>query len=298
MSEILSSIRGVLQTQLFEISGTPINLATLVLFTIILGASLAVSRILQRGVKHFLRVRGVEDVGSIGVTTRLVHYAVMMVGLGIGLNTLGINLTALFTAGAVFAVAMGFAMQQIVQNFVSGLILLTERSIKPGDVIEVEGRMVRVTRMDIRATIARTLEDEDLIIPNNQLVQSTVKNYTLRDPYFRIRVDVGVIYGSDMKLVFETLEETARSLAWISPEREPRVLMTAFGSSSVDFQVSVWVEDPWNLMTYRSQLHDAIWWALKNVGVTIAFPQLDVHFDPPVMKAIETVGEPAGREDA
>jgi small-conductance mechanosensitive channel len=291
MNDVLQAIRDVLRVQLFSVADTPINIATLLVFGVIVVVTLFFSRFLQRGNRHFLQRRGVKDEGTIRATSRLIHYMVLFGGLGIGLNTMGINLTALFAAGAVFAVAVGFAMQNIAQNFVSGVILLLERTIKPGDVLEVNGTMVKVMEMSIRATVARTLDDEDLIIPNSILVQSTVKNYTLRDPQYRIRVPVGVVYGSDMERVERVLNETARSLTWRFAEKEPRILMTAFGSSSVDFEVSVWIEDPWNVRRAVSDLHTAIWWALKDANVTIAFPQVDVHLDPPVMDTLAAIGK-------
>src|SRR4030095_8726722 len=102
----------------------------------------------------------------------------IVVGLTLALHLAGIKLGAVFAAGAVFAVGLGFAMQNIAQNFVSGVILLVERSIEPGDVIEVNTQVVRVHQMGIRATLVRTLDDEDMIVPNSILVQTTVKNYT------------------------------------------------------------------------------------------------------------------------
>ena len=197
MNEFFASVQEILRIQLFTVSGTPINIATVVVFMLIVGGTFLVSFLVQRAVMHFLRRRGIENKGTLAASSRLIHYLIIIGGVGIGLHNLGINLTALFAAGAVFAVAIGFAMQNILQNFVSGIILLVERTIKPGDVLEVDGRIVRVEHMSIRATIARTLDDEDIIIPNTSLVQATVKNLTLRDMSFRIRIPVGVSYGSD-----------------------------------------------------------------------------------------------------
>ena len=135
------------------------------------------------------------------------------------------------------------------------------------------------------------LVNKDLIIPNSILVQSTVKNFTLRDPQYRIRVPVGVVYGSDMEVVDRVLRETARALPWRLADREPRVIMTAFGSSSVDFEVSVWIDDPWTVRQAKSDLHTSVWWALREANVTIAFPQVDVHLDPPVMETLAAMGK-------
>ncbi len=217
------------------------------------------------------------------------RYVVLVVGLAIGVHSLGINLTALFAAGAVFAVAIGFAMQNIVQNFVSGVILLAERAIKPGDVLEVDGRLVQVRDMGIRATVARTLDEEDIIIPNSQLVASSVKNYTFRDSLYRLRATVGVTYSSDMARVREVLEATAAKIDWRSAAQAPRIFLNDFADSAVVWEVSVWMDNPWQMSRRRSELNEAIWWALKEAGIVIAFPQVDVHFDPPVSASLEAL---------
>jgi small-conductance mechanosensitive channel len=141
----------------------------------------------------------------------------------------------------------------------------------------------------MRATHARTLDDEEIIVPNSVIAQSTVTNYTMRDSFYRLRCPVGVTYGSDMALVRRTLEGVARTTEWRSPTKEPVVLMTDFGSSSVDWEVSVWIDDPWQFRRRRSALNEAIWWALQEAGITIAFPQLDVHFDPPVVRGLQAL---------
>jgi small-conductance mechanosensitive channel len=280
------SVKELLQTKLFDIAGTQINIITVITFFLILVAAWIGSVMVRRAVVLYFHRKGIKDAGTIGITGRLIHFIVIAIGVGLAVRTIGINISALFAAGALFAVGVGFAMQTIAQNFVSGIILMVERVIKPNDILHVEDQMVKVMGMGHRAIIARTLDDEDLIIPNSIFVQSTVKNYTLRDQLYRIRVVVGVVYSSDMRLVRQTLEECARDLPERSREKDPVIFMKEFGSSSVDFEVSVWLDDPWLTRGARSKLHEAIWWALKDAGITIAFPQVDVHFDPPVEESL------------
>ena len=148
-----------------------------------------------------------------------------MVGLALALHLAGIKLGAVFAAGAVFAVGFGFAMQNIAQNFVSGIISLIERTIKPGDVLEVGPQIVKVMKMSIRATIVRTLDDEDIIVPNSTLVQSNVKNYTLEDNLYRVKVKVGVSYESDLKQVRAVLTKAATDLPGRDAAYPPRTLL-------------------------------------------------------------------------
>jgi small-conductance mechanosensitive channel len=286
VSEILTGLHDILAVKLFTLGGTPVHVATVVTALGIILVAFWVSSAVQGGTRRYLTMRGVKDEGSIGVTTRLVHYLVMAAGLGLALDMVGVNLATLFAAGAFLAVAIGFAMQNILQNFVSGLILLVEHTIKPGDVIEVENRMVRVTKLGIRATVGRTLDDEDIIMPNSTLVQGTVKNYTLRDRLYRIRSTVGVAYSSDLDLVHRTLQGAVDAIDWRETTHDPRVLLIGFGSSSVDFDVSIWIEDPFGMSQALSRLNFIVWDALRDAGVSIAFPQMDVHLDPSVEAAL------------
>lgn len=280
LNELASVISSWLDFRLFEVGGTSVTGASVATFLVVILLSFWVSRAVQRIAVGVMHRSGLTHEGTVATTQRLLHYGVMIVGLAVALQSIGISLATVFAAGAVAAVAIGFALQNILQNFVSGLILLGERSIKETDVLEVEGSTVRVVRMGARATVARTREEEELIIPNGTLVQSTVKNLTLTDQIYRVRTRVGVSYSSDMHKVEEVLTATAASLPDREPSRDPVVFMIEFGDSSVVWEVSVWAADPWRAPLTRSDLNKAVWWGLKDAGITIAFPQMDVHFDP------------------
>ncbi len=282
----------MLATELFSFSGTSITGSTLLVFAAIVVVTFWFAGFLQRASERMLVRRGAKDEGTAGVISRLLRYMILVVGISAGVHNIGIDLSALFAAGAFFAVAMGFAMQNIVANFISGVILLAERVIKPGDVLQVDDQVVRVTDMGIRATVVRTLNDEDLVLPNSMLVQSTVKNFTLRDRLYRLRVVVGVEYSSDMRQVRKVIEKSLSGLAWRSKKREPVLLLADFGASSVDFEASVWIEDPWNSRKRQSDLREAIWWALEEAEITIAFPQVDVHFDESVTANLGKIASP------
>lgn len=258
------------------IAGTPVSPATVIVVVAVLIVTWASSRAARRGTEQAMARYGIDDDGTVRVTQRLVHYMVMAMGFGVALQTAGIDLSALFAAGAVFAVGFGFAMQNIVQNFVSGLILLVERSIRPGDILEVEGEIVRVVDLGIRATRVHTRDADDLLIPNSVLVQNTVRNLTSGSSHHRIKVVVGVAYESDLDVVFSVLEAVAAQQT--HPDGPaPEVRLASFGSSSIDFEVFTWVLDSWNENGARSNVRRAIHGAFKGRGVVIAFPQLDLH---------------------
>lgn len=276
----------LLDFRLFNIGTTPVTVATAIAFAGVLLVAYVLSRLLQKTVERILRLQSVE-IGSIRVARRLAHYAVMALGLAVGMQTVGINLSALFAAGAVFAVGLGFGMQNIAENFVSGVILLIEHTIKPGDVLEVQGEVVRVRQMGIRATIVRTRNEEELIVPNSKLVQSAVKNYTLGDPLYRVRAQVGVSYSCNVPQVRQLLEQCGEKFPDRVGSPHPVVQIKAFGNSTIDFEVSIWVDRPWDGPLIQSKLLEAMWLTLTEHHVTIAFPQLDVHFDPEIQKTLD-----------
>jgi len=280
------AIRDALSAQLFVIGNQPITASTLFTVVFILVLTVWVSRLVRRLFEGFAKRRGGRP-GVVGTISGLMHYSILVIGFGIALGTAGIDLTALFAAGAIFAVGLGFAMQSIAQNFVAGVILLTERAIKPGDVLVVEDQVVRVVDMGIRASIAQSRDGEDLIIPNAVLIQTTVKNFTLKESNFRIRASVGVAYRSDMNEVRATLEAVAAEVSkhWSVSDRKAQVIITGFGDNSVNWEVAIWMNDPWEARPALSDLHQALWWALLEKDITIAFPQLDVHLTPKLEQA-------------
>ncbi len=275
----IESAKEYLTFEFFKIGATPVTVMSLFTFAVILAVTLVASRLIQRTIRKMLSGSELADGGGLGNALRLVHYAVLLIGIGIGLDTMGISLKAVFAAGAIFAFAIGFAMQNIAQNFVSGIILLIERTIKIGDVLEVEGEIVRVTHLGIRATTARTRDETEMLIPNSTLVGSTVKNYTHQDSTFRLRVPVGVAYETDIPGAMEALKSAGESIDWNLRAQNPKVLLLDFADSSIILELSVWIDDPWMARFHYSELRVLVWRTLKKHNITIAFPQLDVHFD-------------------
>ena len=276
--DFISAVQRVLDVRLFEVGGTTVTVASVVTFVVLVIATFWFSKLVQRVVGRMLDRGGVRERATIALVQRALHYVVLIAGVAVAFQTVGISLTTVFAAGAVVAVGVGFALQNILQNFVSGVILLAERSIKETDILDVNGRIIRVEKIGTRATVARTRDDDQMIIPNSDLVQSVVTNYTLGDMVHRVSSQVGVSYASDMGRVKKVLADAAYGVASRLRTRDPVVLMEDFGDSAVLWKVSIWSEDPWAVPLLRSHLNEAIWFALKDAGITIAFPQVDVHF--------------------
>jgi small-conductance mechanosensitive channel len=143
----------------------------------------------------------------------------------------------------------------------------------------VFGIMVWLNSIGIRHKFVRTKNDSDILIPNSLFVQGKIANYTRRDSFCRVWTAVGVSYSSDLRQVREVLEGICSNFNRPSSQYSPVVLLTEFGDSSVNYKVFVWTEDPWNIRTLKSKLNEDIWRGLKEAGIELAFPQLDVHLD-------------------
>jgi small-conductance mechanosensitive channel len=278
--DLADAFFAIWNAELSEIGGRPVKFSGIVILIAVVAATIAGSNVLFKFAVRALGDRGVGTSGTVGVLLNLGRYVVIVLGLAVGLSTAGIDLTALFTVGAVFAVTIGFALQNIAQNFVSGVILLVEGAIQPGDVLEVEGRVVRVVRIGIRSTVVQSMDDEDMILPNALLAQGTVKNLTMRNNFQRVRVTVAVAYASDLDEVHEVLYRAAASVQAADLELQPLVLLQEFADSGINFDVLIWVNDPWASPRVRSALRLAVWRALRDAHITIPFPQVDLHVDP------------------
>ena len=236
-------------------------------------------RILFKAIDHHYKKSDDRNKDDIRIYKRISRFFLWTLGILIALHVVGINLSSLFTTSGLLAVALGLSLKSILENYVGGLIIKSDDSIKHGDVLDIDGQMVRVKSIGIRATVVRTKDDSDILIPNSLLVQGKIGNYTHRDNLCRLWTSVGVSYSSDLKQVREVLEEVCRSFDGLSAQHAPVVLLTDFGNSSVNYQVFIWIEDPWNARSVKSKLNETVWWALKAAGIEIAFPQLDVHLD-------------------
>ena len=281
-----STLGQLLELHMFTIGSVELTPGRLLLTALTVLLTFAISRLFRRATTRAFNMRGVTDQGRIGVTNRLVHYTVLLLGFSMSLEAMGVHLSALFAAGAIFAVGLGFALQNIVQNFVSGVILLIERSIKPMDVLKIDGEVVRVEQMGIRATVVRTRDEEEIIVPNGMLVGSAVKNYTKGDRDYRIRAAVGVHYKSDMAQVEQALLKAAKAMPGPAHLKKPVALLLNFGDNSVNWELSIWTRNPWSVLVTRSQLNMLIWNVFKEEGIEIAFPQLDLHLDQSVLDAL------------
>ena len=207
----------------------------------------------------------------------LTYYAMVLLGLLVALAAAGFEMSQFAIVIGALGVGIGFGLQNVVNNFVSGLILMFERPIQPGDVVEVGGTSGKVREIGMRATTLSTFEGADVVVPNGVLLNEKLINWTLSDMDRRIDVNVGVAYGSDPSQVLRLLMEVTRSTDGIASEPQPTVLFVGFGANSLDFSIRSWTNDFDNWVKIRSALTVRVHDALKNAGIEIPFPQHDLH---------------------
>lgn len=261
---------------LFRIGGTDVTVASLVSFVVFLLLAYLASKLLQRALGRVYRRRGIDE-GVQYALNRLLNYAVLAVGVFLALDNLGISITALAGLGAILAVGIGFGLQNIAQNFVSGLILLLERPIKKGDFVEVGDSRGTVREIHARATVVTTLDNVDILVPNGQFITEPVINSTFASRQVRVQVKVGVAYGSDTERVRSTLERVAVENPQVLQSPAPWVRFDNFGESSLDFTLLVWLEEPHTEPRVTSALRFAIDAAFREEEIEIPFPQRDLH---------------------
>ena len=210
----------------------------------------------------------------------LAHYALVVLGLFVALAALGFDLSSFAIVAGALGVGIGFGLQTIVNNFISGLILLFERPVRVGDVVVIDGTWATIRKIGLRATLVTTFDRSEIIVPNSDLVSEKVTNWTLSDKQARVVIALGVAYGSDLETVFAILGEVTAADPRVSEEPAPLVHFVGFGESSLDFEVRVWIRDIGERLDVRSDLLRKIDRRFREAAVTIPFPQRDVHLSP------------------
>ncbi len=272
----LDRLNEIAHTPLVHLAGGPITLASLFVGLLIIVVSYFLAGIASRTVNRLLARREVGH-GARFALVKITRYLVVLVGTLVAVMSLGIQLNALLAASTVVLVGIGFGLQNIAQNFVSGIILLIERPVARGDFVQIGQVRGTVTDIGMRATRVVTRDEVTIIVPNSELITAQVVNHSVPTSNLRISVQVGVAYGSDTALVKKTLLRVASEDDGLLAEPAPEVQFDNFGDSSLDFSLLVWIADPGEDHRASSRLRFAIDAAFRAAGIEIPFPQRDVH---------------------
>ena len=273
---VVGLVRPILLTE-WGWGAVRMSLGDVLLFTLVAWLSFVVSN----GIRFLLE----EDVfprvqlakGLPLALSRMAQYAILFVGFSMALGVLGLDLTKVTILAGAVGVGVGFGLQTIVNNFISGLILLFERPIRVGDAIQIGEFQGEVRRIGIRASTVRTWEGADVIVPNSHLVSERVANWTFAEPMRRMDIRVGVAYGTDPQRMIALLLQVAGEHPKVLRDPEPMALFLGFGESALNFELRAWTDRVGEWVLIRSELTVAVNAALANAGIAIPFPQRDIR---------------------
>ncbi|WP_077623703.1 mechanosensitive ion channel family protein [Sediminibacillus massiliensis] len=270
-----------LTAEIFSVGSVKVTASLILIALLIITFANRASKVFTKYLLPNIYHRHQLDQGMQYTFNRMFHYTVMVVAFIISLTTVGIDLSALTVFAGVLGVGIGFGMQNIASNFISGIILLFERPIKVGDRVIVNEIMGDIEKISMRATIIRTIDNEHIIVPNSYFLEEHVVNRSYSDPTLRLKLPVGVAFGTDVEKVRELLLKAARdeheNSEGILMNPEPFVHFVGFGDSSLDFELFIWIEDPRFVIVTRSNLNFRINKLFNEHQVEIPFPQRDLN---------------------
>jgi small-conductance mechanosensitive channel len=280
----LFTIRGPVVGALTDLLTTPVSFGTLsfslggiVGFIIVVWAAVWIARIIRIVLEDEVFPRAQLGRGIPTAISTTVQYAVLILGFVLALGAAGFDLSRVTLLAGAFGIGIGFGLQNVVNNFTSGLVLLFERPIQVGDAIQVGDVFGEMRRIGMRSSTLRTFQGAEVIVPNADLISNQVINWTLSDRQRRIELPVGVAYGTDPEQVIRLLTGVAKSHPDVLASPEPDALFTGFGDSSLDFQLRAWTAQFDAFLRIKSDLAIGINNALRDAGIAIPFPQRELH---------------------
>jgi potassium efflux system protein len=282
-NRLWQSTEGWFSTSLFKIGDTPVTPLGLLRIIFILSLAWGISYGLRHALKRLGERRQSFDSAALYTIGRLSHYVIITIGFIVGLSSIGIDFTNFALLAGAIAIGIGFGMQSIVNNFVSGLILLFERSLKVGDFVEMaSGVAGEVREISVRSTLITTNDNVDIVVPNSEFINTKVTNWTLLEGNCRIHLSFRVAYGTDKELVrqagLEAAERVPYTLTGV-PGRNPAVWLVGFGENGLQFELVVWIAP--RAVKRPSAVRAAYMWeietALSKYGIEIPFPQRELR---------------------
>ncbi|MGK7915614.1 MAG: mechanosensitive ion channel family protein, partial [Prochloraceae cyanobacterium] len=273
----LTSLKQLTRIVVIKLFENPITLGALFLTTV--GLYLWIDAVLgiQDAMFHLLIKWTKLESGVVQASLTIIRYGLIGVGLVFVLSTIGFDSTTFAAISGGLSIGIGFGLREIISNFISGVILLYERALKPGDYLNVDGEMCQVKKINIRATMVRTFDNVEKVVPNQKFFTSSFTTYTGSDKVVRRLIPIGVSYKSDPEEVIKILLNVAKEHPQVLTKPHPVVFLTEFGDSSINFELAVWLDTPAIGKTVTSELNRAIWKALAEHNIEIPFPQRDLH---------------------
>ena len=274
----MDKFNHIINYTFFEYHGFHLSVFTFFVLALIYFAC----RYFLKGFKIFLHRQFLKkdliDEGKEYTIIQLVRYIMTVLGVMLGITTLGIDISILLGASAALLVGIGLGLQDLFRDFIAGLVLLFEGVFKVGDVIDYDGRVARVRQIDLRTSKVETRDGTVSIVPNSKIISSHIVNWTHNGKATRFKITVGVAYGSDTQLVRKILTEVAQKHRFTVKERNVLVRFEDFADSSLLFELYFWTHRPWEIEITKSELRFEIDRLFRENNITIPFPQRDLHW--------------------
>ncbi len=270
-------IENVLEFELFKIGEFTLSVYNLILVTVIFFAVRGINHSLDLLVKKRLEKKGLSDEGRNKSIAQIFKYVIYVLGFFITIESLGIKADLILGVFAALGLGVGFALQDVFKDLISGIIVLFEGNVSVGDILEVDGVIGSVKEIKLRTSIIRTRDGIYIVLPNSRVVNDKVINWTKSSKITRFSINVGVAYGSNVEKVRELLLNAAKELEEVSNRPTPRVFFEDFGDSSLNFEIHFWVVDTWDIDTIKSDLRFYIDKLFRKNNIEIPFPQRDIH---------------------
>jgi small-conductance mechanosensitive channel len=272
-----SEARETVLNYQYDFGEFSLSVKMVVMVIIVLYLTSLFSWVIQATVESQIMIPRKMDIGVKESLKRLTHYGLFTVGFLIAVSMAGVDLQKLTILAGALGVGIGFGLQNIVNNFVSGLILLFERPVKIGDTITIDQDWGTISRIGLRSTIVETFDRSEIIVPNADLVSLKVTNWTFSSKVVRVNLPVGVAYGSSLEKVLGILNKAAREHPDVLTYPEPNTIFECFGNSSIDFKLRFWVHTIDDRMKIRSEVAVIVDRLFREEDIVIPFPQQDLH---------------------
>ena len=275
---IVEYAKPILNYPIFDIETVRISLYSFVKGIIVFYALFLLTKLIRRGIEIYLSYKTKEEEVISTIDILVYNTALVFIAL-ITLSTMGISWKLLIPVAGALGIGIGFGLQDVFNNFISGFIILLTRAVKIGDWITLGDNFGKIKSIGMRTSTLRTLDNIDIIIPNSQLISNQLINWSYSDNIVRIHIPVGVSYGSDVDLVKETLLKVADETPFVLNSPAPDARFLEFGDSSLNFELLVWIDvKKIPIPLAKSELNFKIWKAFKENNIEIPFPQRDVWF--------------------
>jgi small-conductance mechanosensitive channel len=272
----MDSIYSILELELVHIGNYTIKVFSLVAIVVIFLLTKLTLWLIKKALFR-KRKKELVDEGNALALFQLIRYLVWVVSIGIILHVIGLKLTVLIAGSAALLVGVGLGLQQTFNDVISGIILLSERSIKVGDILEIDSDIVKIQSIGLRTSKGLNRDEISIIIPNSLITTNKVINWSHQSKHTRFKINIGVAYGSDVDLVIKVLKESALEHNEISDKRMVDVRFLDFGDSSLDFQLLFYSTNIFRIEKVKSEIRRIISKKLMENRITIPFPQLDLH---------------------